>query len=61
MINRFAAFKSQEISSARAQEIFSNIDLDNDGTLSQAEFVTGCLKEEYCSLFFVRFQSGRYM
>ena len=36
---------SQDSSSCRAQEIFSKIDLDANGKLTQQEFIKGCLKE----------------
>ena len=61
-LNRMCVFGWQELSSARAQEIFSKIDLDANGDLSQEEFMTGCLQEQYLQILpsdfwiFVRFQ-----
>ena len=42
---RICVVCSQDSSSCRAQEIFSKIDLDANGKLTQREFIKGCLKE----------------
>ena len=37
---------SEQLAIDRAQRIFSFLDINNDGDISEEEFVRGCLKDE---------------
>ena len=39
----------------RARDLFEALDVDGDGTVTEEEFITGCLKDEAFILLLERF------